>query len=87
MSIQRRSDRRQSTPQPDLFASWRWLVGPQIADVTCVGAFQDGTLWVAVRSPGWAVELDEMTAKILERCRAAGVREIRWVGLPPRLVP
>jgi predicted nucleic acid-binding Zn ribbon protein len=59
---------------------WVTLVGPQIAAVTQPLRVSDGTLFVAVETSAWIMELNLMKADIL-RYVNAGKREGRINGI------
>lgn len=70
--------------QATIVPEWSSLVGNQIASVTdpqCIAA--DGTLFVAVTTNAWMMELSMMEPELLRALNAkAGrkpVRKIRWV--------
>ena len=50
--------------------AWPELVGKQIAAVTCARSLSGGTLFVAVRSNAWLMELELMRGEIMRRLNA-----------------
>jgi predicted nucleic acid-binding Zn ribbon protein len=59
---------------------WAELVGPQIAAVTEPLRVSDGTLFVAVETSAWIMELNLMKAEVLRRLNA-GKRAGRITGV------
>lgn len=59
---------------------WAELVGPQIAAVTQALRVSDGTLFVAVESSAWIMELNLMKSEILRQLNA-GKRAGRINGI------
>jgi predicted nucleic acid-binding Zn ribbon protein len=53
---------------------WEQLVGPQIARVAAPVGFDRGTLFVAVRSSAWLMELELQERRILARINAGRKR-------------
>lgn len=67
-------------------ARWADVVGARVAaNARAESVTADGILWVAVRSPAWAMELSMMAPKLLARLnadRTGKIRELRCrVGL------
>lgn len=56
--------------------AWPEAVGPAISGAGRPVAFVDGTLHVACEDATWAHELELLQATLLERLRAAGVRDV-----------
>ena len=50
--------------------AWAGLVGEQIAAVTHARSLSEGTLFVAVRSSAWLMELELIRGEILRRVHA-----------------
>jgi predicted nucleic acid-binding Zn ribbon protein len=67
--------------QASVVSEWAAIVGPKIADVTVpTSVAADGTLFVRVRSAGWAQELQLMSPSILAELGKRGkrVKRIVW---------
>ena len=59
-----------------VITDWDELVGPQIAAVTTPQRLSEGTLFVAVATSAWMMELNLMKSELLRRLNA-GKREGR----------
>ncbi|HEX5436238.1 MAG TPA: DUF721 domain-containing protein [Gemmatimonadaceae bacterium] len=69
--------------QATVIPEWASLVGPQIAAVTePLSISRDGTLFVAVRTNSWMMELSLMEPQLLRALNAkpgrAPVRQLHW---------
>ena len=63
-----------------VLTDWPELVGPQIAAVTQPTTLSDGTLFVAVSTSPWLMELNLMKAELMRRVNAGrGAGRIRQI--------
>jgi predicted nucleic acid-binding Zn ribbon protein len=63
-----------------VLTDWPDLVGPQIAAVTQPTTLSDGTLFVAVSTSPWLMELNLMKAELMRRVNAGrGAGRIRQI--------
>lgn len=65
--VLRQTGVRDQVERQTVLDRWDDVVGERIADVTTAVRVQDAVLFVEVRSSAWAMELDLMKHRILER--------------------
>jgi predicted nucleic acid-binding Zn ribbon protein len=63
-----------------VLTEWPALVGPRIAEVTRAQRVSEGTLFVAVATSAWMMELNLMKAELMRRLNAGrGEGKIRQI--------